>query len=90
VLDGRALRGVAGERVGVVEIRLRVAEGERAEQTLVGPERERRRPEVDDGAAGAVADAEREVVVAADDAVAGPELAPGLESVRAEATGAGE
>lgn len=81
-LDGCALCGVAGERVGVVEVLGGVAEGKQPERACVGPERELRGHELGDGSAGAVADAEREVVAATEDAVADPELAPADDLLR--------
>ena len=77
-LDGEALGGVAGERVGVANVaRLEVAAAELDGRAAVGGDGERPPVAVDalDGSAGAVLDAEAVGVAEADDAVAGGELA---------------
>ena len=77
-LDGEALGGVAGERVGVADVAgLEVAAAEFDGRAAVGGDGERPPFEVDvlDGSAGAVLDAENVGVAEADDAVAGGELA---------------
>ena len=79
-LDGEALGGVAGERVGVADVAgLEVAAAELDGGAAVGGDRQRPLVAVDalDGAAGAVLDAEAVGVAEADDAVAGGELAVG-------------
>ena len=79
-LDGEALGGVAGERVGVADVaRLEVAAAELDGRAAVGGDGERPSFAVDllDGSAGAVLDAEEVGVAEADDAVAGGELAVG-------------
>jgi hypothetical protein len=73
-LDGGTLSDVAGEGVAVVEMLARVAARELAPGAGVVAEHDRCLVERDDGAAGAVADAEMGVVLAAEDAVADPEL----------------
>ena len=88
--DGRALGGVAGERVAVLEVLGGVAPSSERSAPPSVRSVSACRGEVDDGCADAVADAEPLVVAAADDAVADAELAPaGLERVGPEPAGAG-
>ena len=74
-VGGEALGGVAGERVAVVEVLGRVGGGDAPVDSGLAANEERVLLELDDGAARAVAEAERLVVSAAEDLVADPELA---------------